>query len=213
MDGRQHMKTSTTNAMQAHWHLCSRLRAQRLQRLERISPQQRLLLIAFSRSSRWRLTVARLEGSRACTNRRWDGMRQLLAFSSRLIGTRACDDHPYVIVVDPRSHFHAALHAAHETSFTFAAVTVLPFVRSFLHCSVARASSLADFILLHPAKVRWCISINLSMNDSRILSMSLFSPFLNSSKGGRLEKAVFAKDSDRVKATKAKPCLLAGLYR
>ena len=81
------------------------------------------------------------------------------------------------------------------------------------HASWASCSMSGVFMALYRAKVSVCNFSSHLANSKRMRSMSESLPRRKSSHGGRFLKAVMAKLSERVKATKGNPCLEAGRKR
>ena len=79
--------------------------------------------------------------------------------------------------------------------------------------SCAACSSSAVFRALCFASVRRCSCSRARVKSKRMRSMFESLPFTKSPHGGKFLKAVMAKLSERVKATKGKPCLDAGRKR
>lgn len=79
--------------------------------------------------------------------------------------------------------------------------------------SYARFSSATLSMLEYCSMVFLCIPSNNSVNASRLRSISESRPLTKSCHGGRFLNAVIAKLSERVNATKDKPCFEAGLKR
>ena len=87
-----------------------------------------------------------------------------------------------------------------------------PLSRRSRHRSKASFSSCAVFSCECLRMVSVCLRSSICVKRLRMRSMSESLPFWKSSHGGRCLKAVIAKLSDRMKATKGRPCLDAATF-